>query len=276
MAMNATSLEYIRKLVAQRSAIVLDASKGYLVHARLLPLARSLGLSNIDDLVRELRQHPDGPLVDRVVDAMTTRETSFFRDTTPFDALRDEILPQLIARRASSRRLSIWSAACSTGQEPYSLAMLIREHFRAQRDWDVRILASDISSIALAQAAEGRYGEVEMQRGLPAALRDKYFRSRGGYYWIADDIRAMVAFRLLNLVGDWPPMPQMDIILLRNVMVYFEVEMKRCLLGRVRELLAPDGALFLGGAESTLMLDDTFVRVQSGRFSYYQLRAATP
>ena len=150
--------------------------------------------------------------------------------------------------------------------------MLVREHFRVQRDWDVRILASDISSSALAQASEGRYGEVEIQRGLPPALRDKYFQRRGNYWWISDDVRSMVSFRLLNLIGDWPPLPQMDIIFLRNVMVYFETEMKRHVLGRVRNQLCYDGYLLLGGAESTLMLDDAFARIQNGRFSYYQLR----
>jgi chemotaxis protein methyltransferase CheR len=272
MSMNASSLEFIRKLVMRRSAIALDESKEYLVHARLLPLVRTLGLSSIDQLVVELRKHPDGHLADQVVDAMTTNETSFFRDALLFDALRDDIIPHLLACRASSRRLSIWCAACSTGQEPYSVAMLIREHFRAHRDWDVRILASDISYNALAQAEEGRYGDVEIQRGLPPALRDKYFQRRGGYWWIVDEIRSMVSFQLLNLIGDWPALPPMDIVLLRNVMVYFETETKRRVLSRVRGQLRDDGYLFLGGVETTLLLDDAFVRIQNGRFSYYQLR----
>ena len=135
----------------------------------------------------------------------------------------------------------------------------------------MRILASDISYNALAQAAEGRYGEVEIQRGLPSALRDKYFLRRGGYWWIADEIRSMVSFRLLNLIGDWPSLPPMDIVLLRNVMVYFETDMKRRVLSRVRGQLRNDGYLFLGGVETTLLLDDAFVRIQHGRVSYYQL-----
>ena len=276
MSMNASSFEFIRQLVMRRSAIVLDESKGYLVQARLLPLVRTLGLPTIDQLVLELRKISAGHLADQVVDAMTTNETFFFRDAMPFDALRDDIIPRLLACRASSRRLSIWCAACSTGQEPYSVAMLIREHFRGYRDWDVRILASDISYNALAQAAEGRYGEVEIQRGLPPALRDKYFQRRGGYWWIADEIRSMVSFRLLNLIGDWPALPPMDIVLLRNVMVYFETAMKRRVLSRVRGQLRNDGYLFLGGVETTLLLDDAFVRIQHGRFSYYQLRQPSP
>lgn len=276
MSMNASNFEFIRQLIMRRSAIVLDESKGYLVQARLLPLVRTLGLPSIDQLVLELRKHPDGHLADQVVDAMTTNETFFFRDAVPFDALRDDIIPRLLACRASSRRLSIWCAACSTGQEPYSVAMLVREHFRAYRDWDVHILASDISYNALAQAAEGRYGEVEIQRGLPSALRDKYFLRRGGYWWIADEIRSMVSFRLLNLIGDWPALPPMDIVLLRNVMVYFETDMKHRVLSRVRGQLRNDGYLFLGGVETTLLLDDAFVRIQHGRVSYYQLRQPSP
>jgi chemotaxis protein methyltransferase CheR len=250
---------------------MLDAGKGYLVQARLLPLAKSLGMSSIDELVVELQKHPDGRLADQVVDAMTTNETSFFRDTVPFDALRDDIIPQLLQARASSRRLSIWCAACATGQEPYSIAMLLREHFRSLRDWDIRILASDISHSALAQATDGRYGEVEIRRGLPPALRDKYFRRAGATWWIADEIRSMVSFRLVNLIGDWPPLPRMDIVLLRNVMVYFETETKRQVLARVRGQLCTDGYLFLGGAETTLLLDDAFTRIQNGRYSYYRL-----
>jgi chemotaxis protein methyltransferase CheR len=250
---------------------MLDAGKGYLVQARLLPLAKSLGMSSIDELVVELQKHPDGRLADEIVDAMTTNETSFFRDTVPFDALRADIIPQLLQARASSRRLSIWCAACATGQEPYSIAMLLREHFRSLRDWDIRILASDISHSALAQATDGRYGEVEIRRGLPPALRDKYFRRTGTTWWIADEIRSMVSFRLVNLIGDWPPLPRMDIVLLRNVMVYFETETKRQVLARVRGQLCTDGYLFLGGAETTLLLDDAFTRIQNGRYSYYRL-----
>ncbi|MHB8972539.1 MAG: CheR family methyltransferase [Pirellulaceae bacterium] len=273
--MNTESLDFIRQLVARRSAIMLDARKGYLVQARLLPLARSLGLPSIDQLVVELRRQPDGPLADQVIDAMTTNETSFFRDTVPFEALRDIILPRLLEGRMSSRRLSIWCAACAMGQEPYSIAMLLREHFRALRDWDIRILASDISATALARAVAGQYGEVEIRRGLPPALRDKYFRCLGTTWWIADEIREMVTFRQINLIGDWPPLPKMDIVLLRNVMVYFETETKRRILSRVRSQLCADGYLFLGGAETTLLLDDAFTRIQNGRYSYYRLGQQT-
>lgn len=272
--MNQASLDFIRQLVAQRSAIILDATKGYLVQARLLPLARKLGLQNIDELVFEVRRNPSGPLGDQVVDAMTTNETSFFRDVMPFDALRDDILPQLLRTRATTRRIHIWCAACSTGQEPYSIAMLLRDRFASLRDWDIRILASDLSQRALAQATTGFYGEVEIQRGLSPALRDRHFVRVDGGWRICDEVRRMVQFFPLNLVTDWPPLPQMDIVLLRNVMVYFAAETKRQLLSRVRSQLAGDGYLFLGGAETTLLLDDAFVRVTRERFNYFQLRSA--
>jgi chemotaxis protein methyltransferase CheR len=271
--MQQASLDFIRQLVAQRAAIILDASKGYLVQARLLPLARGVGLQNIDELVYMVRRNPSGPLGDQIVDAMTTNETSFFRDVMPFEALRDDILPQLLRTRATARRINIWCAACSTGQEPYSIAMLLRDRFVSVRDWDIRILASDLSQRALAQATAGCYGEVEMQRGLSPELRDRHFVRVDGGWRVCDEIRRMVQFFPLNLVTDWPPLPQMDIVLLRNVMVYFAAETKRLLLSRMRNQLAGDGYLFLGGAETTMLLDDAFVRVIRDRFSYFQLRS---
>jgi chemotaxis protein methyltransferase CheR len=274
MSMNQASLDFIRTLVAQRAAIILDASKGYLVQARLLPLARKLGLQNIDELVFEVRRNPSGPIGDRVVDAMTTNETSFFRDVMPFEALREDILPQLLRTRATARRINIWCAACSTGQEPYSIAMLLRSRFASLRDWDIRILASDISQRALAQATTGCYGDVEIQRGLSPDLRDRFFVREDGGWRVCEEIRRMVQFFPLNLVTDWPPLPLMDIVLLRNVMVYFAADTKRLLLSRVRNLLAGDGYLFLGGAETTMLLDDAFVRVTRDRFTYFQLRSA--
>ncbi len=235
MSMNASSFDFIRQLVMRRSAIVLDASKGYLVQARLLPLVRSLGLPSIDQLVLELRKHPDGHLADQVVDAMTTNETFFFRDTVPFDALRDDIIPRLFGVPCVEPPVVDLVRGLFDGPGTIQRGDAGPRAFpRATAIGMSRILASDISYNALAQAAEGRYGEVEIQRGLPPALRDKYFLRRGGYWWIADEIRSMVSFRLLNLIGDWPPLPQMDIVLLRNVMVYFETETKRRVLSRVR------------------------------------------
>ena len=272
MSLSRTNFEYIRSLLLRESAIVLDANKGYLVQARLMPIAQRRGLESIDQLIGQLQKQTNGRLVEEVVDAMTTNETSFFRDMTPFDELRQVVLPELFRRRASTRRLSIWCAACSTGQEPYSITMLLREYFSAYLDWDIYILGTDISSTALEQAKKGRYGELEMDRGLSRTHRGKYFRKEGSQWRISDECRSMVDFRSLNLVGNWPAFPQMDVILLRNVMVYFEQNTKKTVLHRMRKQMRPDGYMFLGGAETTMNIDDAFARVQCGGFSYYRVR----
>lgn len=276
MSLSRTNFEYIRGLLLRQTAIVLDANKGYLVQARLLPIAKRRGLDTIDQLVAQLQQQQNGRLVEEVVDAMTTNETSFFRDVTPFDELREVVLPELFRRRSTNRRLAIWCAACSTGQEPYSITMLLREHFSSYLDWDIDILGSDISGNALAQARQGCYSDLEVERGLPRNYRDKYFRREGSQWAIAEKCRSMVDFRNINLVGNWPSLPKLDVVLLRNVMVYFEQTTKKQVLSRVRRQMNSDGYLFLGGAETTMNLDDGFARVQCGGFSYYRLRQTRP
>ncbi len=271
MTLNSESFAYIQRLLRRRAAIVIESNKTYLVQARLQPVAQRHGLSTIDQLVAELHQPHRSALIDDVVDAMTTNETFFFRDASPFSALRQEVFPQLFLRRSQQRRVTIWSAACSTGQEPYSIAMLLREHFPQYRDWDVRLLATDLSHTALRQAKAGRYGELEISRGLTPELRDKYFRRHGTDWVICDDIRSMVNFRPMNLAVQWPDLPKMDIVLLRNVMVYFETATKKVILRRVRNVLWRDGYLFLGGAETTLHLDDAFTRRVIDDFSFFQL-----
>ncbi len=271
MTLNRDSFEYIQRLLRRRAAIVIEPNKSYLVQARLQPVARRHGLTTIDQLVTELRGSHVDALIDDVVDAMTTNETFFFRDAAPFAALRREVFPQLFLRRAQQRRVRIWSAACSTGQEPFSIAMLLCEHFPQYRDWDIRMLATDLSHTVLQQAKTGSYNEMEMSRGLSPALRDKYFHRHGSNWTICDEIRSMVEFRPLNLAVQWPDLPKMDIILLRNVMVYFEAATKKTILRRIRKLLWQDGYLFLGGAETTLNLDDAFTRIVIDDFSFFQL-----
>ncbi len=269
--MNRNSFEFIRKLLLDQTAISLDAGKQYLVEARLTPIARSHGLASIDQLVVQMQQLPNGRLVRDVVDAMTTNETFFFRDAVPFEALREVVLPDLFRRRASIRQLSIWSAACSTGQEPYSIAMLVRQCFAEYGSWNIRILGSDLSHLALQQAREGRYNSLEIDRGLSSEYKRKYFRPRGTKWQIVNEIREMVEFRTLNLVAGWPPLPKMDIILLRNVMVYFKPEAKKQIMQNVRQQLKSDGYLFLGGAETTIHLDSSFTHVRYKDYSYYQI-----
>jgi chemotaxis protein methyltransferase CheR len=269
--MTAQEFEYVCRLVRDRSAVVLEAGKEYLVEARLTPLAGKLRLGSISELVARLRSGPDDGLSARVVEAMVTTETSFFRDLHPFETLRTTVLPELIRRRADERRLTIWCAACSTGQEPYSLAILLREHFPGLVGWRVDVLATDLSEEVLGRAKEGRYSQIEVNRGLPAALLVKYFRQHGATWELAEDVRRVVEFRELNLVRPWPALPRMDLIFLRNVMIYFDVDTKKAILGRVARLLRPDGYLLLGGAETTLNLDDSFRRVENLKGGFYQL-----
>jgi len=206
------------------------------------------------------------------VEAMTTNETSFFRDFHPFEGLKKFVLPDLIARRAAERELTVWCAASSSGQEPYSLAMLIRENLPQLVSWRIRILATDLSSDVLARAREGRYSQLEVNRGLPASLLVKYFEKRGCDWYLRDDIRNMVDFQIVNLASAWPFLPPMDIVMLRNVLIYFGVETKKDILAKVRRVLRPDGYLFLGGSETTFSIDDSFERVQLERATCYRVR----
>jgi chemotaxis protein methyltransferase CheR len=264
--------DLIRGLVRQQSAIVLEQDKHYLIETRLQMLAKSDGLPGVEALMAEVRA---GKRHARVVEAMTTNETSFFRDLLPFEAFRKLVLPELTAKRAAERRLRIWCAACSTGQEPYSVAMLLREHSPGLKDWNVQLLASDLATSVLERARRAVFNQLEVNRGLPAPLLLKYFHKDGAQWLLKDEIRAMVEFQQMNLIAPWPALPQMDVVFLRNVLIYFDVEIKRQILARVRRLLRPDGFLFLGGAETTLNLDDAFERVPFERSGCYRLRTDT-
>ena len=266
--------DYICRLVLERSAIVLDASKAYLAESRLGPLAEREGMRSLAELVARLRGERFGRLHRKVVEAMTTNETSFFRDVHPFAALRKAILPAIVACRGEERRLSVWSAACSSGQEPYSIAMLLQDSFPELAGWRVEIIASDLSTAMLARARRGLFSQLEVNRGLPATVLIKHFRKRGGDWQIASKIRSMVEFRELNLAAAWPVLPRMDVILLRNVLIYFDLETKRRVLARTREVLRPDGYLLLGAAETTLNLDDSFEQLRLERSGCYRLRSA--
>lgn len=270
--MDATDFDFVRDLVRKRSAIVLENEKSYLVESRLLPLARKEGFTSIDEMVAKLRLSMFGTLHGKVVEAMTTNETSFFRDLQPFEALRKVVLPELITKRAASRQLRIWCAASSSGQEPYTIAMLIREHLPQLATWDVKILATDLSTQVLDKARSGIFNQIEVNRGLPAQYLMKYFDRQGMNWQLKESIRQMIDFKPLNLIETWPPMSVMDIVFIRNVLIYFDVQTKKNILGKVRRLLRPDGFLFLGGAESTYNLDDSFVRTEIEKASVYRLR----
>ena len=272
MAITRSDFDFIRDLVHGKAGIVLESGKEYLVESRLLPLARKEGFGSLKDLVVKLRLGPANGLHYRVVEAMTTNETTFFRDHKPFELLRTKVLPEVVSRRSAARSISLWCAACSSGQEPYSIAMLLREHFGFLATWRVDLIASDISREMLERTRQGRYSQLEVNRGLPAAYLVKYFRKEGAEWHVRDDLRQMLSLREINLADRWPMLPQMDIIFMRNVLIYFSVESKKEILARVRRSLRADGYLFLGGAETTLNLDDNFEAV-SGLSTCYRLKA---
>lgn len=276
MKISSPQFAFLRTFLKRVSGVSLDESKQYLVEARLRPVARQRGLDDIDALVTLLRNTSDPHLVDEVVCAMMTHETSFFRDKAPFETIA-RMLPEVIKRRGVMKQLVIWSAACSTGQEPYSLAMLLHERFPTiLSGWRVRIIASDLSQIALGRAREGLYSELETSRGLTPALRNKYFRPLQGRWSIAQNCRSLVEFRQLNLTQPWQTMPPCDLILLRNVLLYFDVPTRIDVLTRMKQTLRPDGGLFLGGAETMLGMDIGYERKSGTGCSYYiPLKAPT-
>lgn len=261
---------YIRKMLREHSAIVLDNGKEYLAEARLGPLIRQEGVNSIGELVTRLQKMPFGRLHSQVVEALATNETSFFRDSTPFESLKTDVIPRLMKLRQNERRLNIWCAASSSGQEPYSVAMLLKEHFVALNSWDVRILATDLSREMVERTKQGRYSQLEINRGLPAPLLVKYFQKDGTGWRIKDEIRSMIHFQELNLMNSWGSLPRMDIVLLRNVLIYFDIETRLLIFKKLRSVLRADGFLLLGGGETTMHLDDGFQRVQFGKCDFYQ------
>lgn len=262
---------YICGLVYEKCGVVLGPGKEYLVETRLLPLAREQGLPGVQELVAHLRFHPEGALCRRVAEALATHETSFFRDGRPFEVLRDWVLPELIRRRTRERRLSIWCAACASGQEVYSLAMLLRDHFPGLEGWNIRILASDFSRTMLDQAREGTYTDLQMRRGLSQIQRARHFRVKGDRWEVHEDIRGMIEFRELNLTTSWPPLARMDIVLLRNVLLYFDAASRRRVLNETADLLREDGHLFLGSTESILATDEPVRWHGAGCPGHYRL-----
>ena len=263
-----SDFQYVRVLVREGSGLALADGKEYLVAARLGPMLRREGLRSVSELLGQVRQGSAG-LRDEIVEAMATNETSFFRDVRPFDFLRDEIIPALARERPASG-LRFWSAAASTGQEAFSLAMLLREHF--PRINPVSILASDVGRDVLAAAEAASFSQLEVNRGLPAALLVRYFRRQGLRWEVTEPVRAMVTFRQINLARPLPAMPAMDVVFLRNVLIYFDEPTKAEVLTRVAGAMRPGGYLILGSAETLRHLDDRYERVQTDRTVCYRLR----
>jgi len=259
----AEDFELVRSLVLERSAIALDG-KEYLVEARLAPLVEREGLGSVADLARLLRSGSTR-LSDEVVEAMTTNETSFFRDVHPFEALRTSIMPSLLD---ANGRVDLWSAGAATGQEAYSIALMVAEHFPSRPG--ISILATDLSRAVLERAKAGVFTQMEVNRGLPAALLVKYFERSGREWCLRPQVRSQVTFKQLNLVGSLASVPPMDIIMLRNVLIYFEPAVKKQVLDKVARVLRPGGYLFLGSAETTYGVHDGFERLELGRAICYR------
>jgi chemotaxis protein methyltransferase CheR len=248
--------EYLRAYLKQRSGLALTVEKRYLVESRLSPVCRRFGLGTLRDLVGALKLARDGAIERAVVEAMTTNETFFFRDRTPFDLFNDVILPEALARNAARRRLRIWCAASSTGQEPYSLAMLLQEAGPKLAGWQVDIVATDLSSEVIEKARLGLYSHFEVQRGLPVQWLLKYFTQVGEQWHIAPSLRAMVEYRQLNLLHGFEGLGQFDVIYCRNVLIYFDAPTKSDIMARLAGSLAPGGAVLLGAAETVIGLTD--------------------
>ena len=259
--------DYLRKLLKERSGLVLSADKQYLVESRLTPLVRKAGLQSLGELVQKLKGSNERQVVD-VVEAMTTNESFFFRDKIPFDHFRDAIIPGLKAARARERRLRIWCAAASTGQEPYSLAMILKEMREKIAGWRIDMLGTDLSVEVLEKAKAGIYSQFEVQRGLPIQMLVKYFTQTGDTWQIAPEIRAMVQYRMFNLLGDFASLGSFDVVFCRNVLIYFDQETKIGVLNRIAKLLTPDGYLVLGAAETVVGLTDAFKPVADKRGLY--------
>jgi chemotaxis protein methyltransferase CheR len=267
----AADYDYVATLVQQHAAIEVGPDKRYLVEQRLAAVARTEKVESIPVLLAQARRDGTGRTVKLIVDAMTTNETSFFRDPALFEYLRAEVLPELIERNQKTRTLRIWSGASSSGQEPYSLAMLLHEHFpEIVATWRVRILATDISTTMVERTRAGRYGRIEVNRGLPAAFLVRHFSHDGLEWQIDGALRRMVEARELNLARPLPFSERFDLVLLRNVLIYFSLDTKRAVFGRIRQCLAPGGSLFLGSSESTMQIDDSWVRRTYGNISCYQ------
>jgi chemotaxis protein methyltransferase CheR len=274
MTLTQAEFSFVSQLVRKEASIVLAPGKEYLVEARLIPVARAVGSPSVTEFLADLQRRPNPANQRKIIDALTTNETSWFRDREPFAALTDVVLPELVKSRASTRKVRLWSAASSSGQEAYSLAITLQEHLPP--GWNYEIMGTDISTEMVKRAETAEYSQVEVNRGLPAAQLVQYFERAGAHWRITPQLRRNVSFRLMNLTAPLPAMQPFDVIFLRNVLIYFDVAVKRTVLQNVARLLRPDGWLFLGAAETTIGIDDNYERVAAGRTSAYRVRSAVP
>lgn len=278
MQLTPEDIKVISSLVGDLCGIVLDESKGYLIESRLARVAEEAGCASFTELYYKTRYDSDKTLQTKIIDAITTNETLFFRDTSPFDALQHKALPELIDAKAATpypKRIRIWSAACSTGQEPYSIAMTLRELIPDLNTWDASITATDISDAAIRQASMGCYRSAEIQRGMKPDLLAKYFRQDGDDWKVKDELRALIVFRKINLLEPFAGLGPFDIIFCRNVAIYFSPEDRAGLFNRLADTLTPEGYMFVGSSESLSDLGPRFAPQHHCRAVFYQPRKGT-
>jgi len=270
MSIGPDDFTFFRAWLKERSAITLEPGKEYLVESRLERIVREQKADGVGALIRKLRAGGNPTFETAVIEALTTNETSFFRDWRPFEALKGKVIPELMASRGPARRIDIWSAASSSGQEAYSLSMMLTESFPSIGTWNVGIHASDLNAEMVQRVKAGRYTQLEVNRGLPAPLLVKHFRQEAGDWVIAEQHRKRVKAFPLNLASAWPSLPTMDVVLLRNVLIYFEIPMRAAILEKLRRVLAPDGYLFLGSAESTVGIHDGYRRDEANGSVFFR------
>jgi chemotaxis protein methyltransferase CheR len=266
--------EFLRKYLKDKSGLVLSADKQYLIESRLNPVVKKAGLASISDIVAKLKGAGSDALAYQVVEAMTTNESFFFRDKTPFDHFKDAMMPALLKNRAREKSLRIWCAAASTGQEPYSIAMCLKEMGSQLAGWRIEIIGTDLSQEVLEKAKVGVYSQFEVQRGLPVQFLLKYFTQQGDMWQVSSDIRSMVQYKPLNLLEPFTQLSSFDIVFCRNVLIYFDQEMKSNILGRIHKQMKPDGFMVLGAAETVVGLTTAFAPVPDRRGLYAPAAAA--
>lgn len=274
MSLSKEQFQYISELAMERAAIVLNPGKEYLVVSRLSPLARSSGHESLGSYIEQMRGEAGYSETKKLaVEALTTNETLFFRDLHPFEALEKKLLPEVLARRASERRIDIWSGASSTGQEAYSIAMMLREKFPELGSWNVNIVGTDLSGKAIEKARAGIYSQLEVNRGLPMPFLVKYFDKVAEGWQIKPELRKMVTFRQMNLVDRWEGLPVFDVVMMRNVLIYFDVPTRKRILDSIQGTIHPEGVLFLGASETTLNVVDNWGVENCGRTLLYRVKA---
>ncbi len=273
--MKPADFEFLSQLVHKRSGLVLTEDKAYLLESRLMPVARKRGMKGLEDLISTIRTNKEEDLLREVTEAMTTNESFFFRDLKPFDTFRDVILPDLLENRAAKKSFRIWCAAASSGQEPYSLAMIMKEQAAKLTGWSYEMVATDISTEMLAKAAKGIYSQFEVQRGLPIQMLLKYFKKVNDAWEIDPSLRNMVTFKEFNLLNDPKTLGVFDVVFCRNVLIYFDQPTKTRILDWISRMIPADGRLFRGGAETVVGITDKFKPVP-GQRGVYCLAKAVP